>query len=645
MTMRIFRFIPQGAAGIFPATLALLLALATSVNAAIPAAETLLPSDTLLLISVPDFAALRAAGRQSPQWLFWNDPAMKPFHDKFMAAWNDKLVAPLEQDLGVKFSDFTDLPQGQLTFAVTQNGWNGGDNPAPGMLLLLDTKGKSDLLKTNLAALRKKWADAGKPMHNETIRGITFSVVPLSSNDVPATLAGILPGRQPVQELGKENKPPPPGEIVIGQYQSLLIVGSSLKAVEPVATRLTGGALPALGDNALFAADRLVQFRDAPLYYGWFNAKTLFGVLTHITPPEPNPDAPSPVPPFPWDKILGASGLTGLKSASFSYRESHDGSQLDFYISAPEAGRQGIFKIIAAAPKDASPPVFVPAYTVKFLRWRVDGQKSWAALEKMLSDISPAWLSSLNSAISIANATAQQKDPDFDVRKNLIGNLGDDWISYQKTPAGKTLADLNSAPSLFLFAALNPEQAVLAIKNVAALTFSQENAPAPRQFSGRTIYTIALPSRPGAPRSLYCASSSGYVALTTDASMLETYLRSADSKARPLRETAGFADAAQHIGGAGNGLFAYQNQRETMRAAFAAVKTSSTDSPSSGGANAFGALPFASPEKMFGGWMDFSLLPDYDKVAKYFYFSVTSGSVTADGFSFKVFAPRPPQLN
>jgi hypothetical protein len=644
MTTRIFRFTPQRTFGIFPVTLAVVLTLATSVRAAIPPAENLLPADTLLLISVPDFSTVRAASKQSPQCLFWNDAAMKPFHDRFMAGWNEKLVAPLERDLGVKFSDYTDLPQGQLTLAVTQNGWTGGESPTPGVLLLLDTKGKSDLLKTNLAALRKKWADAGKPMHNETIRGISFSVVPLSSNDIPATLAGIFPGRQPVQELGKENKPPPPGEIVFGQFESLLIVGSSLKAVEPVATRLTGGALPPLGENALFAANRLAQFRDAPLYYGWFNAKTLFDVLVHITPPEPNPEAPSPVPPIPWDKILGASGLTGLKSASFSYRESHDGARLDFYISAPEANRQGIFKIIAAAPKDANPPAFVPADTVKFLRWRVDGQKSWAALEKMLSDISPVWLSSLNSAISIANATAQQKDPNFDVRKNFIGNLGDDWISYQKAPAGKTLADLNSAPSLFLFAALNPDQAVLAIKNVASLTSSQENAPAPRQFSGRTIYTIALPSR-GAPRSLYCTSSGGYVALTTDVSMIETYLRSADSKAKPLRETAGFTDAAQHVGGAGNGLFVYQNQREIVRAAFTALKQSPPDSPSSSGANAFGALPFASPGKIFGGWMDFSLLPEYDKVSKYFYFSVTSGNVTADGFSFKVFAPRPPQLN
>jgi hypothetical protein len=43
--------------------------------------------------------------------------------------------------------------------------------------------------------------------------------------------------------------------------------------------------------------------------------------------------------------------------------------------------------------------------------------------------------------------------------------------------------------------------------------------------------------------------------------------------------------------------------------------------------------------------MDFSLLPDYDQVSKYFFISVFNGSATADGISFKAFSPRPPGLN
>ena len=623
--------------------LAGLLVLAAPARAAIPPAEALLPSDTLLVLTAPDFGKVRDAARQSPQWLFWNDLAMKPFHDRFMAKWNEKFIAPLEQDLGIRIDDYCGLPQGQLTFAVTQNGWTGGDEVTPGLLLLLDARGQSDLLKTNLAALRKKWTAAGKPMRNETLRGIAFSVVPLSSNDIPATLGALFPKRPPVQELGRENKPPPPGEIVIGQFESLLIVGSSLKVVEPVVARLTGGAVPPLGDNAQFAADRLAQFREGPLYYGWLNARILFDVLAHVPPPEPNPEAPSPMPEIPWNKILVSSGLTGLKSVSFSYRQSHDGAQTELYISAPEAARQGLFKILAAAPKDANPPAFVPADAVKFWRWRLDGQKTWTTLQTMSTDIWPGMASYLNSVINIANASAQQKDPAFDVRKYLLENLGDDWISYQKAPAGGTLADLNSAPSLFLFTAVDTDKAVLAIKNVAALTAAAPAAGspnAPRQFSGRTIYTIPLPAR-GAAHPLYCTTSDGYVALTSDVSMIESFLRSADSKARPLREIPGFTAAAQHVGGAGNGLLTYENQRESLRALFTALKAS----PASGAAAAFGTMPFGTGGKTLGDWMDFSLLPDFDKVSKYFYFSVIGGSVTADGIAYKAFAPRPPQLN
>jgi len=643
MTTALFRPIIRHPAGILLAGLTGLSLLALPVQAAaIPPAESLLPADTLLLLTVPDFSKMREAARLSPQWLFWNDPAMKPFHDKFMAGWNEQFVAPLEQDLGIRLDDYTGLLQGQLTFAVTQNGWTGGDNPTPGILLLIDTRTRSDLLKTNLATLRKKWTDAGKSMHNETLRGVSFSVVSLSSNDIPATFAAILPKRQPVQELGRENKPSPPGEIVFGQFESLLIIGSSIKAVEPVVARLTGGAMPPLNDNALFAADRLAQFRNDPLYYGWLNAKTIFDVLAHISPPEPNPDAPSPVPAIPWDRILATSGLAGLKSASLSYRQTHDGAEADFYLSVPESTREGIFKIVAAAPKDANPPFFVPADAVKFWRWRIDGRKSWTTLQQMATDIWPGALNGLNSMISIANATAQQKDPDFDVRKYLLDNLGDDWLSYQRAPAGNTPVDLNSAPSLFLFSAINPDQALLAIKNVASLTAPSSGATAPRQFSGRTIYTVPLPSRGSATsHSLYCTTSDGYVALTTDVSLIESFLRSADSKARPLRETPGFADAAQHVGGARNGLFTYENQRETLRELFIVLK----NNPSSGNAGAFGAVPFAPPGKMFSDWMDFSLLPDFDRVSKYFYFTVTGGDVTAEGLSFKIFAPRPPQLN
>jgi len=60
--------------------------------------------------------------------------------------------------------------------------------------------------------------------------------------------------------------------------------------------------------------------------------------------------------------------------------------------------------------------------------------------------------------------------------------------------------------------------------------------------------------------------------------------------------------------------------------------------------NAAGLGSMAALPKSFRDWMDFSLLPDYDQVSKYFFFSVFGGSTTVDGISFKAFAPRPPLL-
>ena len=627
---------------IFLAAFAASLSFATPLRAAIPPAENLLPSDTLFVVTVPDCAAMRSAMHDSPQWMLWGDPAMKPFHDNFVSKWQESFVAPLERDLGVKLSNFADLPQGQFTIAITQNGWTGGDDPAPGVLLLLDTGDKSDLLKSNLDALKKKWTDQGKPIRKEEIRGITFSVVTLSSNDFPA-LTGLLPRRQPVQELGLDSKPEKPGELAVGQFGSLLIVGNSVKAVDPIVAHLNGSLLPTLNDNAIFSADKLSQFRDAPLYYGWLNAKTLFYVLARA-PQTQNPRAPQPVALPQLDKLLDATGLTGMKSASFAYRETRDGSQASLFINAPQSERKGLLKMFAAAHETAVPQPFVPADAVSFWRWRLDGQEAWIALQKMLDEISPLATTGLNSLIAVANANAQRRDPDFDLRKNLIDNLGDDFVSYQKPPSGTSLADLNNAPSLYLIGVDKGDVAANAIKDILSLSLSrQQKAPDPRVYQGHKIYTIPLPVPrvPGTatPDRLVCISSSGgYVALSTDVSTLEEYLRSGERPPKPLSGTPGLIDAAQHVGGVGGGLFAYENQGEALRPLFKTLKKQ-TANDAGGLFSSMAVLP-----KSVRDWLDFSLLPDYDQVSKYFYISVYAGNATVDGLSFKAFAPRPPQL-
>jgi len=157
---------------------------------------------------------------------------------------------------------------------------------------------------------------------------------------------------------------------------------------------------------------------------------------------------------------------------------------------------------------------------------------------------------------------------------------------------------------------------------------------------------MAGPSKPTAPRTLNYASSGGYIAFSTDASMLEEFLRSSDSQAKTLRETPGLTDATQKVAGKGTGWFGYENQAETMRTVLELMKKDSGSGTNA--ANAFNFLPglmgMSSPERNFKEWADFSLLPNFDKISKYFTFNVYAVSANVDGLSFKMFTPVPPGL-
>ena len=65
--------------------------------------------------------------------------------------------------------------------------------------------------------------------------------------------------------------------------------------------------------------------------------------------------------------------------------------------------------------------------------------------------------------------------------------------------------------------------------------------------------------------------------------MIEDYLRSSQSHVKPLGETDGLSEAAQQVGGTGDGLFGYENQREMMRSLFTALKANPDSSALSNG--------------------------------------------------------------
>ncbi len=632
------------------ALVTLALICASHTRAEIPAPEKFLPADTLLLLTAPDLAKTRAQSHQSPQLRFWHDPAMKPFADKFMDRLQTELVGPLEHELGINFSNYTALAQGQITLAIVQNGWQGTTNPLPSWLLLLDTKTNSALLKTNLADLKRKWTDANKPLKTEKIRDIEFTILLVSTNDLPATLKNLnaAPNTFTADDAPKSTPPTPTTELYLGQYESLLIAGGSPKVIERALLSLGGSQTPVLADEPAFEASRAALFRDSG-FYGWANTKTIFEILTKIlsAKSEEDADKPSLLPIRP-EKAIAALGLNALRTLAFSAQSTPEGSTAQCILTVPEAERQGLFKILAGNPKPTTPPNFIPADAVKFTRCRLDGRKTWETLEQTLKDISPQLATYLDFALTAAGAQAKEKDSTFDLKKNLLDSIGDDFISYQKAPRSKALTDIVAPPSIFLAASPKPEKLLDTLKSLFALVNRRGDEPTERDFLGHKIYIILAPpaklvnGEKTGTRATSFSTANGYVAISMDPATLEEFLRG-ETSGKPLRETPGLADATQRIAGDSATLLTYENQRETMRAAFDIYKQLGNTN-SAAAADPFGIFGIFGGQKFFKDWADVSLLPEYDKVAKYFGFSVSAMSTTPTGLSLKMFAPTPAEI-
>lgn len=618
-----------------------------STGAAVLPPEKLLPADTLVLLTAPNFSSCRTAMSNSCASQLWNDPAMKPFREKFLAKLSEEVIAPLERELGFKLSDYHGIAQGQVTVALIQNEWQGKAGQSPDWVFLLDAGEKSGQLKTNLTLLKKRWTDSGKQVRTDKIRDVEFSTLVSSKEDLSKMLDTLLPSRKSqrsIEEDSDAKRKSEKIELTFGQSDSLLIAGSSTKVMERILARQAGAGSGGLSELAIYSASHNALFRDADAYV-WVNFKAFYELFTRETKPASAP-ANSVMPST--SAILSAIGLNGVQSLAFSFRSAPEGAFGRFQINVPESARQGIFKVLALEARDAAPPPFVPAEAVQFTRVRLNLQKAVASIESLLSNLSPAASGGIKL---IFDSAGKEKDPNFDLRGELIGNLGDDVISYQKNPRGNSPAELNSPPALFLLSSPNAEKLANAIKVVLS-SLGQGSDIKEREFLGRKIYSKSQPAIDPSDRSkvveqfLHFSASGGYLAVSADIGILEEFLRSAEAKGRPLRDLAGLNEAAQKVGGMGGGFFSFSNQSEQTRVGWDAMKKSPNFfSLLLNNAPVSDSLAMDDTARKLKEWADFSLLPPFDAVAKYYGFVVYAGGFEPNGFSVKLFYPNPPELN
>lgn len=589
--------------------LALLLLVLPS-KAAVPPAEKLLPADTLVVLTIPDWDKSFAAAKDFSLAQLWRDPAMKPFTYKFETKLRE-FLGQEDKDFARDWAEFKPLVGGQVTLGVIRNDWQGEPNTAPDVVVLLDVKDKDKQLKDFIEKCEKRDADAGKTIQRETVRGVKFARTLKAKGDEAAD--------------GKKKSQP-----YVGQSGSLLLLSESTKALEKVLARLDGAGA-GLDEDPAFERARSTVGRDSQVF-GWVNVKAFAGVVAKL-PAGPQDGNPLSIAP---GRILDAIGLGSVEGLVLGARHAGEGTHVELFIQSPQAKRKGLLAILTPEALPAGPLPSVGGDTTKFTRVRFDGQKAFAAIERVLSDLNPQMAGVIT--LMLENV-GKDKDPNFDLRKQLFGNLGADFVTIQKAPRGTALADLKSPPTLYLVGSPKPEALLQALRTVSPLP------PTEREFLGRKVYTLSLLPGFGAPAGgkgqLVLSTTGGYLAVSTDVAMLEEVLRGAEGQGKPLSEVPGLADAVQKIGGFNTGWFQYNNQSETLRLVLETLKRDPQ------ALEQMLAPPVPTPGanlaalKSFTEMADFTLLPPFEAIAKYFGFTVQAASSLPDGISFKSFLPVP----
>jgi hypothetical protein len=634
-------------------------------GAAAPPPQKLLPDTTVFLVTMPDSTQAWNTVTNSALARLWRDPAMKGFTDKFNERLKTAVVGPLEQELGIHFADYQGLARGQLTLALIPV--EHPDDPAKGNLagnyaavFLLDAEDHSGQLATNLAALKKKWIDAGKTLKTEKIRDTDFATFITSSDDlsVQKLLPDLVDTNDPGDQLqenlkitvqngrvvgGDSKAPPEKVELTFGQSGSLLLVSQSREVIEKILARQAGGLIPALEEQPAFQADYAARLQGAPIY-AWFNLKALVGDWAKERATPSGKPAAESAPAT--DVMMSELGFNSLTSASITYRATAEGLSVRFFVGAPESGRCGLLKILGTEAENSGPPPFVPSDVVKFSRVRLDIPGNWKVFESTLNQLNPKYAQSLNYVFGLVG---KDKDEKYDLRAELLGSLGDDIIAYQRSPLSTTLGDLRQPPGIYLIGSPDPEKLAATLKVALSVVAPGPDGIKDREFLGRKIYSLTLPFSPqGGSHSYHFAASGGYVGITGDVQMLEEYLRSGEGKAAGLNQTPGLSDAAQKAGGLEAGIFAFSNDKENMRDIVETLRKeqiSWSDFLGLFGAQlTLGKISTVEEASQFKKWADFSLLPPVDALTKYFSYSVWAGGFTPEGFSLNYFTPAPPAL-
>jgi hypothetical protein len=481
----------------FLAALALCTVSASSLFAAEPALDRLVPADTALVVALRDIPALNARSSDSSFGRAWADPEIARFfaplrqHPKLV-----EFLSRVQAETGLTLEEMSALPTGDAMFALPK--LNFEDPSAPSLLFAIEVGENQARIAELLAAGSKKPEIS---VTREDYNGVELAVFSTPAED---------PAAEPVVRS------------VSALHQGRWFIGSDRSAVTNALDALAAGGLASPLAESPDYVRLLDRARGKVEALALFNFRATYPALLASVEAQRDPAAPPNmfgIEPATVMKALGLDAIEGI-SAIASHRDETDYFTMAFNYSE----NRGLVRLLAYKDGPVAKPDWMPASWFNVSSQNFSVADFYAELEVLLDRVSP-----LLAGMAQGQVKTFERQLGVDLKRDLFGSLGTSFVSGFAEPAGASgdkatpYDELDQFIGVSLADAVSFQRTVDAIKG-AFLPPGDASPLQSREYLGRTIHSFT-PPMPGAKGFSYSISDGWLFVGIGSAGMIESAIQ------------------------------------------------------------------------------------------------------------------------
>jgi hypothetical protein len=598
----------------------------------LPETAKLIPPDTVVLIDIHDLGRLKKQLEETNFYKLYKDPAMASFFEDIKTKLKEESRNPDNKPLRF-LANVDKLPEGRIALAVILN--ERLKKTKDSFLLITQWGQNINKIKEAMDKKIKNSIEEGEHRKTEDYRGVDITTI-INSSSKAMNFCFI---------------------------EDCLIASKDTEVLKFVIAHVKGAESPTLTDDADYSATmRAVNLQNAEQINCFVNIKQI--IKTTI-----NTDTEGKVKTTIENLGLDNVASFGLSIGPGALPASPSRSSSGKAFLRIRGQKKGISKMLEVESAPIRTPRFISnsAYAVSFVNLNINN--AYNELGKILSSFSPQLAAIMYMPLIPASA---QGEPPVQIKTGIIDHLGSQIIIAQSINEPGSEADITGPETTVIAIAIQNRRALEKTLSLLHSKILAANKPeASRQLLGHTIYLldfqgflpglISPPTKPMQNATGQAMPTMPKFAFTvTDTHLIFSKESAVEKAIRTLSSTQNVSvDSSRWFNIAKSsipslvGLVTLQNDTASGEYIWSQIRklTQKTKNQvkDKGIKMGVGIRPGSSfPEIMFSQagaqLFDFSLLPEFDEVKKYFGLFTFYGISNPDGFFFEFKYLNPPDI-